>query len=56
MISRNDWEEAVKEVRQNMLDKTQDPQLRRNVASIIDAYSDKLFEALDVRDFIKKFH
>ena len=55
MISLDDWEEANKYVRQDMLDRTHDPQTRRNVAAIIDAYSDKLFEALDVRDFIKKF-
>lgn len=56
MIDRNDWEEANKDVRQNMLDRTQDPQIRRNVAAIIDAYADKLFEALETREFIKKFH
>ena len=56
MIDRNDWEEAVKDVRQDMLDRTHDPQTRRNVAAIIDAYADKLFEALEVREFIKKFH
>ena len=55
MIDRNDWEEANKDVRQDMLDRTHDPQTRRNVAAIIDAYADKLFEALETREFIKKF-
>ena len=55
MIDRNDWEEANKDVRQDMLDRTRDPQTRRNVAAIIDAYADKLFDALETREFIKKF-
>ena len=55
MIDRNGWEEAVKDVRQDMLNRTHDPEIRRNVAAIIDAYADKLFDALDTREFIKKF-
>lgn len=55
VISLSDWEEANKDVRQDMLDRTHDPQTRRNVAAIIDAYADKLFDALEIRGFIKKF-
>lgn len=56
MINRSDWEEAVKDVRLDMLKHTQDPEFRREVASIIDAFADKLFEDLDVRGFMKKFN
>lgn len=38
------WEEAVKEVRAEMLDKTHDPETRRQIAWMIDAFSDKLHD------------
>ena len=34
MISLDDWEEANKDVRQDMLERTHDPQTRRNVAAM----------------------
>ena len=43
-LEREVWEEAVKEVRAEMLDKTHDPETRKCVASIIDAFSDKLHD------------
>ena len=43
-LERGVWEEAVKEVRTEMLNKTQDPEYRRQVAAVIDAFSDKLHD------------
>lgn len=43
-LEREVWEEAVKEVRAEMLNKTQDPEYRRHVAAVIDAFSDKLHD------------
>lgn len=43
-LEREVWEEAVKEVRAEMLNKTQDPEYRRQVAAVIDAFSDKLHD------------
>lgn len=43
-LERGVWEEAVKEVRAEMLNKTQDPEYRRQVAAVIDAFSDKLHD------------
>ena len=40
MIDRDLWEDEVKYVRQKFLDKTRDPQTRRMVAAVIDAFSD----------------
>ena len=45
-ISREEWELSVKHVRMGMLDKTHDPDFRRIVASVIDVYSDLLYEDL----------
>lgn len=56
MIDRDDWEDAVKDVRMQILSRTHDPEARRQVAAIIDATTDKLFEALALRDFIRLFH
>ena len=56
MIERSEWEEAVKEVRQKMLDKTGDVQYRRMVAAVMDAAFDLLYEDLETREFMKKFH
>ena len=47
MINRDVWEEAVKSVRQEMLDKVSDPDFRRITACVADAYSDQLFEKLN---------
>ena len=47
MINREVWEEAVKGVRQGMLDKVSDPDFRRITACVADAYSDQLFERLN---------
>ena len=55
MISREDWEESVKGIRQDMLNRTKDPITRCEVAAIIDAFADRLYESLDVRAFMKKF-
>jgi hypothetical protein len=43
-LEREVWEEAVKEVRAEMLDKTHDPETRRQIAWMIDAFSDKLHD------------
>jgi hypothetical protein len=43
-LEREVWEEAVKEVRTEMLNKTHDPEYRRQVAAVIDAFSDKLHD------------
>lgn len=43
-LEREVWEEAVKEVRAEILNKTQDPEYRRQVAAVIDAFSDKLHD------------
>ena len=43
-LERAVWEEAVKEVRAEMLNKTHDPEYRRQVAAVIDAFSDKLHD------------
>lgn len=53
-LEREVWEEAVKEVRTEMLDKTHDPELRRRVASIIDAFSDKLHDEYITRKGVLK--
>jgi hypothetical protein len=47
MINRDVWEAAVKDVRQDMLDKVSDPDFRRITACVADAYSDQLFEKLN---------
>lgn len=43
-LEREVWEEAVKKVRAEMMDKTHNPETRKCVASIIDAFSDKLHD------------
>ena len=47
MINRDVWEEAVKDVRQEMLDKVSDPDFRRMTVVVADAFSDQLFESLN---------
>ena len=47
MINRDVWEDAVKDVRQDMLDKVSDPDFRIITACVADAYSDQLFEKLN---------
>lgn len=55
MISRDDWEESVKMVRQKILDRTHDMEMRRMAAGVMDAAFDLLREDLEVKDFMKKF-
>ena len=55
MVSREEWEDAAKDVRQKMLNKTYDVQYRRMVASVIDAAFDLLFENLETREFMSRF-
>ena len=43
-LEREVWEEAVKEVRAEMLEKTHDAESRRKLAAVIDAFSDKLHD------------
>ena len=47
MINRDVWEESVKDVRQEMLDKVSDPDFRRMTAVVADAFSDQLFDKLN---------
>lgn len=54
LISREEWEDAAKDVRQKMLSKTYDIQYRRMVASVIDAAFDLLYEDLETREFMAK--
>ena len=55
MIPREEWEEAVKEVRRRYLEKAHDMQIRRMTAGILDAAFDDLYEELDLREFMTKF-
>lgn len=50
MINRDVWEESVKDVRQEMLEKVSDPDFRRMTAAVADAFADKLFEHLNTRE------
>ena len=54
MIDRDLWEDEVKYVRQKFLDKTRDPQTRRMVVAVIDAFSDELYDHLNTTEQIKK--
>ena len=47
MINREVWEESLKDVRQEMLDKVHDPDFRRMTAVVVDAFSDLLFDKLN---------
>lgn len=53
-LEREVWEEAVKAVRAEMLNKTQDPEYRRQVAAVIDAFSDKLHDEYITRKGVLK--
>ena len=46
MINRDMWEGCVKDVRQEFLDKTSDPNFRRIAAGIMDAAFDELYDKL----------
>ena len=54
MIDRDLWEDEVKYIRQKFLDKTRDPQTRRMVAAVIDAFSDELYDQFNTTEQIKK--
>ena len=54
MIDRDLWEDEVKYVRQKFLDKTRDPQTRRMVVAVIDAFSDELYDQMNTTEQIKK--
>ncbi len=54
MIDRSTWEYAVKDERQAMLDRTHDPQSRRMVAAVIDAFCDRLYERLETNEVVSR--
>ncbi len=53
MIDRDLWEDNVKYIRQKFLDKTKDVQFRRMVASVIDSFSDELYDQLETTMTVK---
>lgn len=53
MIHRDLWETSVKEVRQKILSKTNDPEFRLIAAGVMDAAFDSLWDELFVAE---KFH
>ena len=55
-INEADWEAAVRDVRRLMISRTHTAEIKGITKGIMDAYTDLLWESLEMREFRKQFN
>lgn len=56
VVDKSEWEAAVRDVRRLMISRTHTAEIKGITKGIMDAYTDLLWESLEMREFRKQFN